>query len=60
MFEFLSRCDDDKKQFDYIDHAEELVIWKLQASLENKLVEPLQTDYLKIIKNARNRLKKKL
>ncbi len=56
FFDWLARFNaDEGRQFE--DQAEERVLWKLEASLESTLVEPLKLDYDQILAAARSRVR---
>jgi hypothetical protein len=55
LFEWLSR-EDDKKSLPIVHHAEQIVLWKLEAQLESTLVEPLLPNYHVIVGDARRRV----
>ena len=57
FFEFLSRFNGiDKKEL-FEDQSEEKVLWNLEGTLQKELSEPFRTDYLDIIKKARNEIR---
>jgi len=56
LFEFLSRFSE-KDILGIEDQSEARVLWNLLGVLEKELVEPLQGNYLELIKSARNELR---
>jgi hypothetical protein len=54
LFEFLSRFSEQEK-LQIEDQAEARVLWDLQASLETRLIEPLKSDYMELLTEARER-----
>jgi hypothetical protein len=53
LFEFLSRLNEEKVSKLFVDQAEERVLWDIVATLEKQLPEPLSSNYIKILDNAR-------
>ena len=52
LFEMLSRFSENDK-LEIEDQSEQRVLWNLCASLESKLVEPFDENYVSILENAR-------
>lgn len=59
LFEFLARFRFDK-ELKIIDQAEERALWNLHCLLEEKLVDPLKTEYRDLVAQAQNRLRDQL
>ncbi|HYH15098.1 MAG TPA: hypothetical protein VD794_07760 [Flavisolibacter sp.] len=54
LFEFLSNLNEDDAHDSLFEHpAEQRVLWRILNDLESALVEPLQSDYEALLKNAR-------
>ncbi len=61
LFEYLARVNnDDALENTFLDESEKRVIWSLEASFEEKLVEPFKSDYNKILKRARRKILSKI
>lgn len=56
MFEFLSRFEESDELL-IVDRAEARVLWNILAFLQEKLVSPLENDYLKQLQQARDSLR---
>ncbi len=59
LFEFLSRTSNNATNLDFVDHAEQRVLWNLEAELERQLSEPLSADYQELLEVARSKLSDK-
>lgn len=57
LFEFLSRFNQTNHPEIFEDQSEQKTLWTIEGQLEKILVEPFQSDYLDIIKEARNRIR---
>jgi len=55
LFEWLSR-EDERGSIPIQHHAEQKVLWEIEAQLERTLLEPLQSDYSAVIAVARERV----
>jgi hypothetical protein len=53
LFEFLCRSDD-VGRYEFLDPAEQHVIWALEGKIESQLVEILRPDYMKLLSDARD------
>ncbi|RZF20471.1 MULTISPECIES: hypothetical protein [Halobacteriovorax] len=61
LFEYLARVNnDDALENTFLDESEKRVIWNLEASFEEKLVEPFKSDYNMILKRARSKILSKI
>jgi hypothetical protein len=56
LFEFLSRFSAEGK-LEIADQSEERILWNLCCDLERILVEPFSAEYVKMLENARNRIR---
>ena len=54
LFEWLARVDG---SLPVVDSSEQDVLWRIEAQLEKKLVEPLAADYKDAVDAARSRLR---
>ena len=54
LFELVTRLDTPEPT--KLDAAEQAVLWKLEATLEKLLVEPLKGDYDRLLQEARDRI----
>ncbi len=59
LFEFLSRFSQNDSKLTIEDQAEERVLWNLCCDLEKILVEPFQSNYGEILKEARDKVRDK-
>lgn len=59
LFEFLSRTSNSETNLDFVDQAEQRVLWNLEAELERQLSEPLSADFQELLEAARNKLRNK-
>jgi hypothetical protein len=57
LFEFIIRLNQTESKSDVRDLAEQKVLWAIEAQLEKVLIDPFKPDYLKILEEARSRLK---
>ncbi len=57
LFEFLARFSDEGHKNIFKDHAEEIILWKIEGQLEKILVEPFMPNYPDILIEARNRIR---
>lgn len=51
LFEYLSRCDDAQK-YEFVDQAEQRVIWDLECLLQKQLSEISDPRYRELLKSA--------
>lgn len=58
LFEFLSSFSD-KGTLQIVDQAEERVLWNVCCDLEKVLSEPFLETYLKVLNEARDRVRDK-
>lgn len=56
LFDWLKRFNE-KDDYDFEDQAEERVLWDIEALLEKSLVVPFDSDYSKLLIEARNRIR---
>lgn len=56
LFEWLAR-NDERNSFPVEDHAEEIVFWLLHAQLEKVLREPIDPAYVRLLEDARARVR---
>ncbi|WP_421764860.1 hypothetical protein [Ekhidna sp.] len=59
LFELLSRISNADTKLDFVDQAEQRVLWNLEAELEKQLTVPLLTNYKEQLEAARNELRDK-
>ncbi len=59
LFEFLARFNEKDHENLFEDQAEQKMLWIIEGQLQKILVEPFKSDYIEIIKEARNRLRDK-
>lgn len=52
LFDWLTRFNGQDRE-DFEDHAEERVLWDLEAMLEKALTEPFERDYERLLAAAR-------
>jgi hypothetical protein len=57
LFDWLSRSSAEGQPAEFIDQAEERVLWDLESRLEALLPEILQTEYAERVRVARDRLR---
>jgi hypothetical protein len=57
LFEFIIRLNQTESKSDVRDLAEQKVLWAIETQLEKVLIDPFKPDYLKILEEARSRLK---
>jgi hypothetical protein len=55
LFEWLGNFN--KREDEFEDHAEQRVLWALEAMLESQLVEPFSPDYRDLVAAARERVR---
>lgn len=55
FFEWLTRFNASRPEF--VDQAEQRVLWNLEAMLESGLVPPLRADYDALLNAARDRVR---
>src|SRR5258705_11419736 len=54
LFEWLAR-EDQRKSIHVEHHAEEIVLWRIEAQLEKALVEPFKPNYSALLDAARTK-----
>lgn len=57
LFDFISRFNAESREYPFEDQAEQRAMWNFECLFERALVEPFLEDYLKIIADARDRLR---
>jgi hypothetical protein len=55
FFDWIKRFNNKDNQFE--DQAEERVLWDIEALLEKKLLIPFDSEYSKLLLNARRRIR---
>lgn len=60
LFEFLARIDKINLENIFDDQSEQIVLWNIESQLEKTLVEPFDPNYLKLLKEARERIKESI
>jgi hypothetical protein len=56
LFDFLARFNE-HDDFLFEDPVEEKVLWDIESTLEKSLVEPFRSDYLLLVKQAREEVR---
>ena len=56
LFDWISRFNEDDKNV-FQDQAEQRVLWDIEAILEKQLAEPLDENYNKLLKSARDKVR---
>ena len=57
LFEFLARFNEQERKELFEDQAEQRVLWDIECILEKELSEPFSSDYLEIVKKAREKVR---
>jgi len=57
LFEFLARFNEQERKELFEDQAEKRVLWDIECILEKELSEPFSSDYLEIVKKAREKVR---
>ncbi len=59
LFEYLSRCDQDGN-YQFVDQAEQRVLWDLVCLLEKQLVTILDSRYDELVEQARKSVRERM
>lgn len=57
LYELLNRINEKEDYFE--DTSEQMVLWKIEAQLDKKLLEPFMSNYSQLVEQARKSVREK-